>query len=289
MIVPQRIRHTGGKTPVLRRLRLGALLLAAAVSSCRNTGDEETPTEAPETPTVSYIDYQVAATHPHDSTLFTEGLLFYNDTLYESTGSPEDLPDTRSLIGRYDPVSFRFQKLVELKDRNYFGEGISILNGKLYQLTYKNGTCYVYGYPKLNRIDSLRFDNKEGWGLTTDGTQFIMSDGTDKLDYKDPQRFTTIKKINVTENGYAVENLNELEFVKGFIYANVWMTNTIVKIDPATGRVVGKIDLTRLYDAEQRAQPHIDVLNGIAYNPKNDQLYVTGKLWKSVYALKLAQ
>ncbi len=236
----------------------------------------------------AFINYSVTNTFPHDTSLFTEGFLFHNGQLFESTGSPDDLPQTRSMIGITDLATGRFDKKIEIDRSKYFGEGIVFLKNKLYQLTYTNQVGFIYDANSFKMTGKFTYKNIQGWSLTTDGINLIMSDGTDVITFLDPEKFNPVKIITVTENKIPRDNLNELEYIKGFIYANIWQNNTILKIDPATGNVVGKIDLGSLkYEANQK-NPRADVLNGIAYDSLNDKIYVTGKLWANIYQINFA-
>ena len=240
------------------------------------------------TPTTPMIDYVLTNTFAHDTSLFTEGLLFHNGQLFESTGSPADLAQTKSLIGISDLKTGKFSPKVELDKTKYFGEGIVFINNKLYQLTYKNKLGFIYDAKSFKNIGTFKYSNIEGWGLTTDGASLIMSDGTSNISYLDPIKFSPHKILKVTDNGYPVFNLNELEFVKGFIYANIWTKNLIVKIDTSTGNVVGKIDLSPLTNETKMKNPGADVLNGIAYDSTTDKIYVTGKLWPNIYQIQIS-
>jgi glutaminyl-peptide cyclotransferase len=259
------------------------LLLAIFFIGCAN--DSKTP--EPETPVAvtPAINFAVAATHPHDINLFTEGLVIHKGKLFESTGSPENLSQTRSLVGEVNLKTGQLDTKIELDRSKYFGEGIVFLKDKLYQLTYQNGIGYVYDASSFKRIDSFTYKNKEGWALTTDGQQLIMSDGTNTLTYLDPTSLQPVKQLSVTENGLPLSYLNELEFINGFIYANIWQTNYIVKIDPATGHVTGRIDLSSLSYESRNKNPNVDVLNGIAYDSASKKIYVTGKLWPTIYEI----
>lgn len=231
------------------------------------------------------LGYSVTEVLPHDTSLFTEGLEFHLDVLFESTGSPEDLPASKSMIGISHLPSGIFEPKVEMNKSKFFGEGITILNNKLYQLTYKNQIGFVYELPSCRKIDSFRYANEEGWGLTNDGNYLIMSDGTAELTYMDIEHFGVVKKTAITLDWMPCTNLNELEYINGFIYANIWLTNIIVKIDAVSGKVTGKVDLSKLkYDAQTKNK-NADVLNGIAYNPRDKKFYVTGKLWPNIYAI----
>jgi glutamine cyclotransferase len=245
---------------------------------------DETPVvEAPETPIISY---SVVNSTPHNINSFTEGFLFHEGKLYESTGAPENLPQTKSLFGMVDLKTGDIQTKVEIDKSIYFGEGISILNNKIYQLTYKNQTAFVYDAKTYKPIAKYSYQNKEGWGLTHDGKHLIMSDGSNYLTFFD-EHFNVTKTLDVSENGYAVDFLNELEYIKGFIYANIYTTSTIVKIDPESGQVVGKIDISNLFQACKSKNMYSLETNGIAYDSISDYIFVTGKMWPTIYKLKM--
>lgn len=230
------------------------------------------------------INYKLVNTYPHDTNLFTEGFLIQDGQLYESTGSPDEV--TKSMIGITDLKTGKFQKKIELDNKIYFGEGICALEGKLYQMTYKNQQGFVYDLKSFKQIATFAYSNAEGWGMTTDGKHLIMSDGTDVITYWNPKDLKPIKTLKVTGNGVPQNYLNELEFIKGYIYANIWMSNVIVKIDPTSGVIVGQIDLSPLvYDAKTKSA-NAEVLNGIAYDAVTDKIYVTGKLWKNIYEVQ---
>jgi Glutamine cyclotransferase len=260
------------------------ILLNSCSDSSTNPGSE-TSESTPATPVINY-----AVTHyfAHDTSLFTEGFLFHDGHLFESTGSPEELPQTKSTIGISDLTTGKFDPKIEIDKSKYFGEGIVFLNNKLYQLTYKNQAGFIYDAKSFKEIGQFKYSNTEGWSLTTDGTNLIMSDGTSSLTYLDPIKLTPVKALKVTENGYSIDKLNELEFIKGFIYANIWMSNLIVKIDPSNGNVVGKIDLSSLTNEAKNFNPNADVLNGIAYDSTSGKVYVTGKMWANIYQIQFS-
>lgn len=233
------------------------------------------------------INYSVKASFPHSTNSFTQGLTFHKGILYESTGSPVDFPQTESVIGILNLESGEIKEKVKLDKSIYFGEGIVFMENKVFQLTYKNQICFVYDDSTFTKLGEYKFANKEGWGLTTDGKQLIMSDGTHVLSYIDPKNFKTIRTISVSENGYAIPYLNELEYIEGFIFANVWLKNEIVKIDPSNGNVIGKLDLTNLKDKALLIHANAQETNGIAYNPATKRLLVTGKLWPVIYEIEL--
>ena len=223
----------------------------------------------------------VVRTYPHDAGAFTEGLLYHDGFLYESTG----------LAGHSSIRKVRLEtgEIVQHRDiaPRYFGEGIVIWNDRLIELTWKSQIGFVYDLATLRLRSTFHYPG-EGWALTTDGHRLIMSDGTSDLRFLDPDSLREVGRIHVTCDGRLIRNVNELEWVKGEIYANVWLTNVIVRIDPATGNIVGLIDLSDLPDATAK-RPADDVLNGIAYDAAGDRLFVTGKLWKSVYQIRLAE
>ncbi len=252
-----------------------------------NNNNSSTPVDINAVTKTPLINYAVINSFPHDTTLFTEGLLFHNGQLFESTGSPEELPRTKSLIIKNDLATGKFDKEVEINKTKYFGEGIFFFNNKLYELTYKNHVCFVYDANTFKLLDSVHYTNNEGWSLTCN-KQMIRSDGTDTLTYINPQNFKKVKTLEVTDNGTPLNNLNELEYINGFIYADVWKTNFIVKIDTTNGNVVGKLDLTSLVNDAQNKNPKVDVLNGIAYDSATDKIYVTGKLYSNIYEISFS-
>lgn len=261
-------------------LMLPMLLL---LHSCSDNPTETNQTTVTPPPITPVINYAVVKSFPHDITAYTEGLLVHNGQLFESTGSPEEMDQTRSLIGITDLTTGKIDTKIELDRDQYFGEGITILHDKLYQLTYKNQVCFVYDARSFKPIGRFNYPNKEGWSLTTNGTDLIMSDGTDKLTIINPADFKAIRQLAVTENGNQRDSLNELEYINGFIYANIWLNNHIVKIDPSNGKVVGKLDFSSLCYEAQSKHPDANTLNGIAWDSATDNIYITGKLWPNIY------
>lgn len=234
--------------------------------------------------------YEIKNVFQHDLNAFTEGLFFDGATLYESTGSPESLPHTESVFGIVDLVTGKVDVKVALDKQKYFGEGIAKAGNKIFQLTYLNKTGFVYDATTFKKIDTFTFDSNEGWGLTNiDETTLVMSDGTNILTFLDVENLKPTKKLKVTENGLPLINLNELEYVNGFIYANVYTKNRIVKIDVKDGSVVRSIDLSGLYyDAKNKSNLLLE-MNGIAYNKKSDTFFVTGKMWPNIYEIKILE
>ncbi|HET6226268.1 MAG TPA: glutaminyl-peptide cyclotransferase [Bacteroidia bacterium] len=267
--------------------RLSILMLALlCITGCKEEKktEEKKITTQPET-FVPTIEYTLVESIPHDTASYTEGLLFHNQQLFESTGSPESLPYTKSVFGAVDPKTGKIDVKAELDKTQYFGEGITFLNDKVYQLTYTTQIGFIYDAKSFKQLGRFSFSNTEGWGLTTDGKSIIMSDGTNVLTYLDPATLKPTKTLSVRNAGYAEDYLNELEYINGFIYANIWMKNYIVKIDPATGDVVGILDVSMLLNKAKSKYAHSDVVNGIAYNPDTDKIYVTGKLWPEIYQI----
>lgn len=236
------------------------------------------------------IDYKYVNSYPHDLTSFTEGLLIYDGSLFESTGSPGEFPQTRSLFGIVDLKTGKIDIKAEIDKTRYFGEGIAFLKGKVFQLTYKNKVGFIYDAITFKKINEFTFPSAEGWGLTTDGIYLIMSDGTNIITWLDPDTFEVIRTISVSAIGYSRNNLklNELEFIKGFIYANLWTTNTILKVDPKDGNVVGKLNLSSLEYDSKKTFPGSLEMNGIAYDSISDRVFVTGKFWPKIYEIEIS-
>lgn len=220
---------------------------------------------------------RVLASWPHDSGAFTQGLLFQDGRLYESTGLQGE-----SSVREVEPVTGRVLRRHDLATQ-HFGEGLTYLDGKLYQLTWRSQLAFVYDARTFEQVSSFDYRG-EGWGLATDGQQLILSDGSSRLRFLDPADGRELRELPVTDAGRPVEQLNELEWVRGELYANVWKSPRIARIDPTNGRVIGWLDLTQLA-VEQQTGPE-NVLNGIAYDPARDRLLVTGKRWSRVYELQ---
>lgn len=260
---------------------LSTCLIAAAgifaLQSCNSKDSKETAKDS------LLINYTVVNTLPHSTESFIQGFVVYDNKILESTGQPGEVGN--SWIAEVDPATGNHNKKITLDDK-YFGEGITVLNNKIYQLTWKNKIGFIYDAKTYKQLRTFEYP-MEGWGLTHNNAQLIMSDGTDKIHFKDTATLADVRTINVTERGVPVKNLNELEFINGFIFANVWQTNLIVKIDPQTGNVVGKLDLTQLTERARGIYPNADVLNGIAFDNNSKSLLVTGKLWPQAYLIKL--
>jgi glutamine cyclotransferase len=226
-----------------------------------------------------YYSYNIIHTYPHDSSAFTEGLVFQDGVLYESTGS-YPYP-TLSSLRRVDLATGVVEKQQVLSSLD-FGEGITVVDDTIVQLTWQSHVGFVYGKENFTLLRTFLYQT-EGWGLTYNGTELIMSDGTENLYFLDPVTFETVGHVNVHDGNASVVNINELEYINGDVYANIWMQQKIAIINPQTGQVKAWIDLTGLYQSNNAEY----VLNGIAYDSKNDRLFVTGKNWPSLYEIKL--
>lgn len=262
------------------------IFLALLFVSCNN---DDTTTKEEKKPPVHHtpiINYNPVITYPHDTTSFTEGFLVHEGKLYESTGYTDEFPQTRSLFGVVDLKTGKIDKKVELDKNKYFGEGIVFLNGKVYQLTYQTKIGFIYDDKTFKQLNTFTFPTIEGWGMTTDSVNIIMSDGTSNLTYLDSSTLKPLKILSVQDENGPVVNVNELEFIKGFIYANLYSTNFIIKIDPATGNVISKLDLSLLADVQKAKYPGCQEMNGIAYDPVTDKIYVTGKMWPNIYEIQ---
>ena len=251
------------------RLFLAALALASGLGACAQA-------KAPE------YGYRVVARFPHDPGAFTEGLLYLDGALYESTG----------LEGRSSVRKVRLEtgQVVQRADLppQFFGEGITAWDGRLIGLTWKSQMGYVLTLDGFDTLGQFGYPG-EGWGLTHDDREVIMSDGTPDIRFLDPKTLVETHRIHVTAQGRPVDQINELEWVEGEIYANIWQTDRIARIDPKTGRVLGWIDLAGLLPKADVIPQHTDVLNGIAYDAAHDRLFVTGKRWPHVCEIRLTE
>ena len=264
------------------------ILIGLTLSFCTNNSNSTKKKPDKYINGVSIIDYSVTRTYPHATDSYTEGFLFHDGKLYESTGSPENYPNTRSVIGIVNFKTGKIDVKIEIDRNRYFGEGILFFKNKLYQLTYKNQIGFIYDSKDFTQIATFTYANKEGWGMTTDGKSIIMSDGTNFITYWDPDNLKEIKKLNITYNGTSALYANELEYINGFLYANIWTTNYIAKIDPADGKIVGLLDLTSLFLRARKENPLSEATNGIAYEEIKDRIFVTGKLWPYIFEIKFS-
>jgi len=226
--------------------------------------------------------YRIVNVYPHDRGAYTQGLDFAGGYLYEGTGG-----EGRSSLRRVELKTGRILQEYRLEDR-YFGEGITVLKDRIFQLTWRNREGFVYDRSSFRRLHTFRYDH-EGWGITHDGRRLIVSDGSATLHFIDPQTLREVGALQVRdEGGGSVTGLNELEYVQGTIYANVWPTDRIAVINPRTGSVTGWVDMAGLLTAFD-ARSGVDVLNGIAYDPAGDRLFVTGKMWPHLFEIKVVK
>lgn len=238
------------------------------------------PACSPERDTIpQFATYHIVNEFPHDHTAFTQGLVFEDGFFYESTGR-KGFSSVRKVVPRTGEIV-----MIHELPEDFFGEGLTIAGSEMIQLTWRSRVGFIYD--KETFAVQKEFDYQtEGWGITYDGKRLIMSDGSATLYFLDPKTFQTVAQVKVRDENSFVSNLNELEFINGEIFANVWKTNTIVRINPETGRVLGWINLNGLLRLEDITGP-VDVLNGIAYDARLDRLFVTGKLWPKIFQIEL--
>ena len=255
-------------------------LLSVVLMSLFYFTNRAVPTQ-PAAAQIPVYGYQVVQTYPHDAQAFTQGLVYRDGFLYEGTG----------LNGRSTLRKVRLETGEVLEQHvlagQYFGEGITDWGDRLLQLTWQSKIGFVYDLQTFALIRTFAYEG-EGWGLTHDTSTLILSDGTSQLRFFDPVSFELVGTYTVRDGGAPVANLNELEYVRGEIYANIWQTDRVVKILASTGQVTGWIDLSGLLPEGDRGAP-VDVLNGIAYDAQHDRLFVTGKLWPKLFEIKLVQ
>jgi glutamine cyclotransferase len=263
---------------LLRIFILGLFALAGAVlvfsclslQGCLFPGDSDV---------IPVYTYNITNTYPHDPDAFTQGLVFEDGVLYEGTGLYG-----QSTLRRVELETGDILQIRELS-AEFFGEGITTYGNEIIQLTWQSKVGFVYDKDGFELLQQFSYST-EGWGITYDGERLIMSDGTSTLHFLDPQTFEEISQLAVFDDNGPVTRLNELEYVQGEIYANVWQTDRIAIIASETGRVIGWVDLDGLLTAEDRSEP-VDVLNGIAYDAEADRLFVTGKLWPKLFEIDL--
>lgn len=224
--------------------------------------------------------FRVLNSYPHDTGAFTQGLLWDNGVLYESTGNVKTSTSLRQ-VNLEDGEVLQ----IETQPDPYFGEGLVLWDDKLIQLTWRDQVAFVYDRESFAQIGQFEYET-EGWGLTHDGRQLIMSDGSNILYFRDPETFAEMEQVPVFDGDQPVFNLNELEYIDGEVWANIWQTNRIARIDPDSGQVTAWVDLTGLLDTNNLAEP-VDVLNGIAYDADNERLFVTGKLWPALFEIEV--
>ena len=224
---------------------------------------------------------KVIATYPHDPNAYTQGLVIRNGQMYEGTGRLGT-----SSLRQVDLATGTVLKSISL-DEKYFGEGIAILDDRIYQLTWKNNVCFTYDLVTLQHKEHFRYPY-EGWGLTDNGSELILSDGSSDLRFLEPSTFKELRRISVKEGTVRIKNLNELETIDGEIWANIWYEDRIARISPTDGHVLGWIDLSAIYPKNLRTDRD-HVLNGIAQDPKTKKIYVTGKNWPKLFEIEIVK
>jgi glutamine cyclotransferase len=263
-----------------------ALVLALAAGAGAAVAQTPAPAAAPQTSTPPVArpprqGYEIVAVHPHDAAAFTQGLVFRNGEFLESTGR---YPSTVRRVRLEDGAVLVRREL----DTTYFGEGLTVFGDRAFSLTWQNGKGFIWNAETLEPLGEFAYAG-EGWGLTHDGTRLILSDGTARLRFLDPQTFAETGSVTVNWQGRPVARLNELEFIDGEVWANVWQTDAVLRIDPATGNILSVIDLSGLLAPGDITDPADEVLNGIAWDPATRRLFVTGKNWPKLFEIRVTQ
>lgn len=259
-------------------------------SNVQNSSNHNSAAATANNDQIPVYTYEIVNAFKHDDRAFTQGLQFMDGWLYESTGQ-----EGSSTIRRVELATGDVKKKETIKDEDVFGEGMTILDNKIYQITWQSNVCYVYDKETFKPIKTLNYSG-EGWGLTNDGKNLIMSDGSHQITFRNPENFEVLRKISVfRENGKPLMNLNELEYVKGEIWANIWHSestgilgkeNYIARINPENGKIIGWIDLAGISPEDSRRDLE-NTLNGIAYDAENDRIFVTGKQWRKLFEIKV--
>lgn len=255
-------------------------LFAVALTAAVVVGASVAPPAGaqPSTVTASPTTYEIVASYPHDPSAFLQGLVWHDGGFYESTGLYG-----KSTLRRVAFPSGEVLKSVSL-DKEFFGEGLALVGDHLIQLTWRSKRAFIYDRESFALIGEFPYET-EGWGLAYDGSCLILSDGSDTLFFYDPHTYQQTRSLNVTLDGRPLKDLNELEFIRGEVWANVWHTDIIVRIDPASGQVVGVLDLAGILQDTRRDND--DVLNGIAYDPAADRIFVSGKRWPLIFEIRV--
>lgn len=262
------------------------LIALFGLYACQMASNSTPPQQEPPPPTATETEselpvyrYRIVNTFPHDPNAFTQGLEFHNGYLYESTGL-----NGRSSLRKVELRTGRVLQIHRLP-QEYFAEGITLFGDRIYQLTWQNGVCFVYSLSNFRQEKQFRYYG-EGWGLTNDGKYLIMSDGSETVTFRDPDTFAEVRKITVRAQGKPVKNLNELEYIDGEIWANIWYSDMIARIDPQTGIVKAWVDMEGLPVPNRESE---SVLNGIAYDRQNKRIFVTGKSWSKLFEIELVE
>jgi glutamine cyclotransferase len=267
----------------LKDQKLGYQFLKATIYFGSDSSDATKRVEVVSNIEPKLLKYKVVNTYSHDKKSFTEGFEFYNDTLYESTGQ-----EGASFIKKYDYKTGKIFKQIDL-DKQYFGEGITFINGKLFQLTYKNKKGFIYNAKTLKLEKSFDYEKEiEGWGMTNDSKYIYQTDGTEKIWKVDPATQKMVDYINVYSGTSKIKAINELEWINGKIYTNVWYKDAIAVVNPTSGAVEGILNMSDLRKSMNDIT-NDDVLNGIAYNPKTKTIFVTGKNWSKMFEITVSE
>ena len=268
-------------------------ILLFSLAACGDSDQDSSDTETMVTTGPPVLPFSVVGTQPHDISYFTEGLEFYSGQLYESSGSGTDPNGAGpgpypSAFGVVDSATGKVTPKVTLDKSKYFGEGITFFKDKVYQLTYQEKKGFVYDANTFQKLREFTLPTPEGWGLTHDTSHLIMSVGTNQLYFLHPDTLHVTNMITVHDNnGPVTSRLNELEYINGYIYANEWYSNYIAKIDPSSGKVVGKLDVSRLIKEAAQRNPNGNEMNGIAYDSVSNHILLTGKNWPVIYRIRL--
>jgi glutaminyl-peptide cyclotransferase len=263
----------------MRRLSLLPLIQVLLLSYGCQTGAVADNSNANQTGKNPKQGFEILNTWPHDVDAYTQGLIFHEGSLLESTGQ-----QGKSSLRRVEPETGKILKRINVPVP-YFAEGITVFKGKIYQLTWQHQLGFIYDAESLEKLGEFSYRG-EGWGITNDGTSLIMSDGTNQIRFLDPESFQVNRTVSVLDGSIPVTAINELEYVQGEIYANIWHKESVARIQPQTGRVIGWIDLTGLR-ALTGVSDNEAVLNGIAYDQARDRLFVTGKLWPKLFEIRV--
>jgi glutamine cyclotransferase len=262
--------------------RLLLLILLAAALTAGSASADKVDIDSFASSSIKTYGYKIINSYPHDPNAFTQGLEYDDGLLYEGTGGYG-----QSSLRRVDIQTGRVVDIVHLEDE-FFAEGIAIWKDRIIQLTWRSYQGFVWDKENLTQTGSFSY-RREGWGITSDATRLIMSDGSDALYFLDPSDYSLQGSIRVTADGEPVKGLNELEYINDMIYANLWPSTWIAIISPDTGEVTGRIDLSGIMDEGCIPKRRVDVLNGIAYDPSEGRLFVTGKLWPSLFEIELVE
>jgi glutamine cyclotransferase len=270
---------------LMKRVIIFTIFCIVFAAGCNNNSIDKKDTSTEQKNDPELISYSVVKSFPHDTNSFTEGFVAHNGQLFESTGHTDSYASSRSLFGILDTSTGKIDVKAEIDKKKYFGEGIVFFKNKIYQLTDTTRVGFVYDAKTYKLLNEFHYTG-DGWALTTDGKHLIMSNGSSNIVYRDAESFGIVKTLNVTDDNGPVSNINELELINSFIYANQWLTNYILKIDTASGKVVGKLDLSAQAAEVKSVYNGSEEMNGIAFDAAADKIYVTGKLWPRIYEIK---